>query len=334
MGVEAWELSTFFYAQWVRKHKKGEDIFVYSGIIIFFAGLMFFGIYIGIVDRPEFQAINFLIFFICSQIIFVIDPLWNLLINFVIILLFSSLAIEVKSFSIWIADLINIVVAAMIGAAFSWYMSYVSIREMIAAQRLEKERNRFREESIRDELTGIGNRRDFMDTVNFYISVCQHIHQTIVIIMLDVDYFKRYNDFYGHPKGDVVLQAIGKVLKKITDEERLYAARVGGEEFIIMGTENRLVEAERIALKIRQGIIDLNIPHEKSPIAPYITVSLGVYRMRGGSEDTVEELYSRADLALYDAKVRGRNNIVLFDSVDKIMRPIELRPPDKSPARR
>ncbi|MDR2759102.1 MAG: GGDEF domain-containing protein [Spirochaetaceae bacterium] len=334
MCVVAWELSVLLYARWIWKYKKYQDVFVYSGIIIFFAGLMFFSIYIGIVDRPEFQAVNFFIFFICSQIIFVINPLWNFLINFITILIFSSLAIEVKSFSVWIADLINITIAGMIGAAFSWYMSYVSIREMLAAQRLESERNRFREESIRDELTGIGNRRDFMDTVNFYIAVCQHIHQTIIIIMLDVDYFKRYNDFYGHPRGDLVLRAIGKVLRKIMEEERLYAARVGGEEFIIMGTENRLAEAERIALKIRQEVIDLKIPHEKSPVAPHVTVSQGVYFMRGGSEDTMEDLYSQADLALYDAKVRGRNTIVFFDSAEKTMRPVELRPPDRNLGRR
>ncbi|MDR2630261.1 MAG: GGDEF domain-containing protein [Spirochaetaceae bacterium] len=330
MGVDAWELGIFLYACWIQKYKKHQGIFVYSGIILFFAGLMFFGLYIGIIDRQEYQAINFLIVFICSQIVFVIDPLWNLLINIIAIVVFSSFSMEVKSFSIWIADLINIIVAGILGSAFSWYLSYVSIREMLAVQRLKIERNRFREESIRDELTGIGNRRDFTEAVNFYISVCQHVHQTVIVIMLDVDYFKRYNDFYGHPKGDLVLQAIGKVLKTLMEEERLYAARVGGEEFIIMRTENRLIEAERIALRIRQMVIDLNMHHEKSPIASYVTVSLGVYFMRGGSPDKMEELYSQADLALYEAKARGRNNIVLLDSANNTMRPVELRPPEQN----
>jgi diguanylate cyclase (GGDEF)-like protein len=334
MGVAVWEFSTFLYARWIWRGKRYRDVFVYPGIFVFFAGLMFFGIYTGIVDRPAFQPLNFLIFFICSQIVFVIDPRWNLSINFLIILIFLLLDIEVKPFSVWIADLINIIIAGMFGVVFSWYMAYVSIREMLSARCLEIERNRFREESIRDELTGIGNRRDFIDRVNFYISICQHIHQTIMVAMLDVDYFKRYNDFYGHPKGDLVLRAIGRLLKRLMEEERIYAARVGGEEFIIMGAENRLAEAERIALKIRQGVIDLNIPHKKSPVAPYVTISLGVYFMRGGCGDTVEELYSRADLALYDAKVRGRNNIVFFDSADKTMRPIDLLPPEQNLGRR
>ena len=324
------EFGIFLYAQWIRKHGKDRNVFVYLGIIIFFAGMIFLCLYIGIIVRPEFPAVNFLIFFMCSQIIFVIDPLWNLLINSIAILMFFCFTREVTSFSVWIINLINIIVAAMISSIFSWYMSFVSVRELLAVQRLETERNRFREESIRDELTGLNNRRDFMKTVNFYLSVCRHVHQTVVVIMLDVDYFKRYNDFYGHPRGDLVLQAVGEVLKTIMKEERVYAARVGGEEFILLRTENRLAEAERIAIKIRQRIIDLNILHEKSPIAPHVTVSLGVYFLRGGSEDRVEELYNWADLALYEAKARGRNNIVLIDSTNKTMRSVELLPPDQN----
>jgi diguanylate cyclase (GGDEF)-like protein len=334
MAVGAGEFGIFLYAQWIGKYRKGRNVFVYLGIVLFFAGMMFFYISIGIIARPEFPAVNFLIFFMYSQIIFVINPLWNLLINITAILMFFCFTMEVKSFSTWIADLINIIIAGMIGSIFSWYISFVSIREMLAVQRLETERNRFREESIRDELTGLNNRRNFMETVNFYLSVCRHVHQTVIVIMLDVDYFKRYNDFYGHPRGDLVLQAVGKVLKTIMEEERVYAARVGGEEFILLGTENRLAEAERIAIKIRQRIIDLNILHEQSPVAPYVTVSLGVYFLRGGSEDTAAELYSRADLALYEAKARGRNNIVLIDSINKTMRPVALLPPDQNLGRR
>jgi diguanylate cyclase (GGDEF)-like protein len=217
---------------------------------------------------------------------------------------------------------------AVTGMAFTWYMSYVALKGMITGQRLEAERNRFQEESNRDALTGLNNRRNFMDTVNFYLAACRHVHQTICVMMLDVDYFKRYNDFYGHPKGDLVLEAIGGVLKRVMTEEGFYAARVGGEEFIILGTENRLAETERIARRIRQLIIDLKIPHEQSEVFPWVTASLGIYVMRGGSMDTVNELYSRVDAALYEAKRLGRNCIVLKDSAAMGMQPIVLLPPE------
>jgi diguanylate cyclase (GGDEF)-like protein len=152
--------------------------------------------------------------------------------------------------------------------------------------------------------------------------------------MMDVDFFKCYNDHYGHSKGDFVLRSIGMALQSLIDEERVFAARVGGEEFIVLWTENRISEAERVALKLRQKIIDLRIPHEKSSVAPYVTASLGMYILRGGSSDSVEDFYNNADAALYEAKNRGRNRIMLMDSADKTLRPVELLPPEKKLGRR
>ncbi|MDR2184692.1 MAG: GGDEF domain-containing protein [Treponema sp.] len=199
---------------------------------------------------------------------------------------------------------------------------------MDLTRKLEDERNLFREQSIKDELTGLSNRRDFQHGIHFYISVCRHVHQTVCAMMLDVDYFKRYNDHYGHPAGDCVLRSIGKVLMQLNKEESVFTARVGGEEFIVLWIENRIAETERVARKLRQMIINLGIPHEKSSTAPYVTVSLGLYVLRGGAPDTPEELYSRADAALYEAKRRGRNCIVLFDSGEAIFRTVELLPPE------
>jgi diguanylate cyclase (GGDEF)-like protein len=214
-------------------------------------------------------------------------------------------------------------IAGVLSMIFNWYTSYYMIREMLTAKKLEEERNRFKEQSIKDELTGLSNRRDFMNSVNFYISVCRHVSQTVCIIMMDVDHFKKYNDFYGHAHGDLLLKFIGKVLKRLVQEESVFAARVGGEEFIIMWTENRLSEAEHFALKLKQMINDLRIPHAKSDVAHHVTASYGLYVLRGGSMDTVDELYERADRALYEAKNHGRNRIVLLDSDEPfVFRPV------------
>jgi diguanylate cyclase (GGDEF)-like protein len=146
--------------------------------------------------------------------------------------------------------------------------------------------------------------------------------------MLDVDFFKTYNDYYGHPAGDDVLRAVGGVLKQFSVDENVFVARVGGEEFLAIWTENRVTEAERLALKLRQNIIDLNIPHIKSAIAPYVTASIGLYIMRGGAEDTATQLYQNVDLALYKAKESGRNCIVALDSSVGTTRFVDLRPPE------
>jgi diguanylate cyclase (GGDEF)-like protein len=212
--------------------------------------------------------------------------------------------------------LVNGIIAAIVGTTFSWYASYIMIREMLTAKKLEDERSKFKEQSIKDELTGLSNRRDFLNSANFYTSVCQHVHQTIGVIMMDVDHFKNYNDVYGHAQGDLVLKAIGDVLKNLVQEEKVFAARVGGEEFIILWTENRLSEAEGLALKLKKTINALNIPHSKSDAALHVTASYGLYFLRGGSMDTVDEFYEKADAALYEAKKQGRNRIILVDSYE------------------
>jgi len=330
----AFEFLVFLYTGYVCKHEKYTSFLINAGFLVSFITLMAFGIYLGIIKRPEQHASVFFVFFVCAQIVFVSGFLWSLLLNIVTVLVFSILAIVFKPFEIWASDVANVIITALAGMIFTRYMSYTVIREMLATRRLEIERNRFREESIKDELTGLSNRRDYLHAVDFYISVCQHVHQSVCAIMMDVDYFKKYNDHYGHPKGDIVLQSIGKVLQTLIEEERVFAARVGGEEFIILWTENRMAEAERVAVKLRQMIIDLQIPHVKSSVAPYITASLGMYILRGGTTDTTEALYNNADMALYEAKKRGRNCIWLRDSADKILRPVELLPPEKNLGRR
>jgi diguanylate cyclase (GGDEF)-like protein len=139
-----------------------------------------------------------------------------------------------------------------------------------------------------------------------------------------VDFFKLYNDTYLHIKGDEVLKAIGQVLRELSESEHVFAARVGGEEFIVLWTENRIAEAKRVARKLRQNIINLQIPHATSPVAPHVTVSIGLYVMRGGAQDTSEELYGNADKALYRAKELGRDRIVIHDSGDGSFQEVSL----------
>ncbi|GHU69648.1 hypothetical protein FACS189450_02860 [Spirochaetia bacterium] len=322
------ELGAYGCGRWIEKrHLKRIPVFL--GFLLFFSCTIAFGIYIGVITQPKGQAINFMVFLICTQIIFVMDPLWNLAINAVVLLVFSSITFRVKGLSHWQIDMVNALVASVGGIIFNWYMSHVVVKEMLTARRLEEERNRFEAESIRDDLTGLSNHRDFFQRLDFYIAAARHVRQTLCIIMMDVDHFKAYNDFYGHLKGDQVLKAIGGVLSRLTTEEKVFTARVGGEEFIVLWTENRLSEAQGLALKLRQRIIDLQIPHEKSQAAPYITASFGLYFLRGNTDTalteaniTAEELYEHADQALYEAKKQGRDRIILLDSADKSFRQI------------
>lgn len=273
-------------------------------------------------------ANRFLIFFVAFQIIFVYDFIVVILANVILAAFFWFFARRYVNFVEYLPfEMTNVGYVCAVAAAFTWVSNRRLISEMVV-------RNRYHKESVRDQLTGLGNRRNFEQSVGFYTSVCRRIHQTVCVIMVDVDFFKRYNDTYLHVKGDDVLKAIGRVLKELSESEHVFAARVGGEEFIVLWTENRIAEAKRVARKLRQNIIDLNIPHETSPVAPYVTVSIGLYVMRGGAQDTSEELYKNADMALYRAKEQGRDRIILYDSSDGSFREVLPLPSELNVGRR
>ncbi|MDR0409542.1 MAG: diguanylate cyclase [Spirochaetaceae bacterium] len=326
------ETALFLVSFYTFKKKKFSNAALNASYLIFVSSLLIFCMFVYAIDRSPF-IVRFLLVFLNFQIIFVINIFAIATVNVLIALIFFlvnkySMLIGIDMPDNGIFDVYNIALSSLICITLNWYSSHVIVRGMITSNSLKKERNRFLSDSIHDQLTGLNNRRSFEQSVNFYTSVCRHVHQTVCVIMMDVDFFKNYNDFYGHLKGDAVLQAIGRILKDLAEEDKVYVARVGGEEFIVLWTENRMLEAERVALKLRQKIIDLQIPHAKSSVAPYVTASFGLYFMRGGSTDSAEELYDCADIALYKAKEAGRNRIMLFDSAGRSCRPVELRSPD------
>jgi diguanylate cyclase (GGDEF)-like protein len=133
----------------------------------------------------------------------------------------------------------------------------------------------------------------------------------LYIAIMDIDYFKNYNDYYGHPKGDECLRTIGKTLKDLQSSMGIYAARVGGEEFAMLWFAEDSTNAESVTVLVSRKMRELNIPHEKSTAAPYVTVSIGVHIVKCGSSNDTHALYDLADKALYAAKNKGRNCAVI-----------------------
>jgi diguanylate cyclase (GGDEF)-like protein len=328
------EFLIFIYTNRLVRAKRYAAHLFYFGFAFFILMALLFGIYTEVFIRRNQNSANFMVLLICFLAVFHIRALYKLLLVISMTFVFSAAIVLLKPVEIWSADMLEIATAALVSITLSWYVSYSTIKEMVATEKLLKDRNRFREESVRDELTGLSNRREYQNMVRFYINANQHVHQTVCAIMLDVDFFKNYNDHYGHQRGDEVLKAIGGVLKQIIREEKVFAARVGGEEFIVLWTENRIAEAERVAIKLLNMIINLKIPHARSSVAPYVTASLGLYVLRGGNTDTAEDLYREADYALYEAKARGRNCIMLRDSADKSIRKVEVVSQEENLGRR
>jgi two-component system cell cycle response regulator len=190
------------------------------------------------------------------------------------------------------------------------------ITDRVRAERALQEANEeLQRLALLDGLTHIANRRYFNTEI---AKVWQDLILTagsLSLILCDVDYFKHYNDCYGHLAGDGCLQwvaqAISKALKKqeIADTEYLLA-RYGGEEFAAILPHTDARKALQIANNIRQAVEDLKIPHARSSLGNYVTLSVGVVTTIPSIEFSPEALIGVADLALYEAKERGRNKVV------------------------
>jgi diguanylate cyclase (GGDEF)-like protein len=138
---------------------------------------------------------------------------------------------------------------------------------------------------------------------------------------MDIDFFKNYNDHYGHSQGDECLRSIGKVLNSLSDSMGVYAARVGGEEFALIWHEKETMHIDDTVSRIQQMINELNIPHEKSKVSSHITVSIGIHTIRCGTSNDGHSLYENADKALYEAKRSGRNRAIIYER-DKLQKAV------------
>jgi diguanylate cyclase (GGDEF)-like protein len=164
--------------------------------------------------------------------------------------------------------------------------------------------------SMIDQLTGIPNRRSFDERVRleWKRSIREGIDNSISILVLDVDHFKNYNDTYGHQQGDVALQTVAGMFSKLLKRSSDFAARWGGEEFIILLPDTPLEGAMEIAENIRSNIEKTEIRHADGTKTK-VTVSIGANAENPTVDSPVDAFISRADKALYAAKAAGRNRV-------------------------
>jgi diguanylate cyclase (GGDEF)-like protein len=177
------------------------------------------------------------------------------------------------------------------------------------AHELEEANRKLQLLSILDELTGISNRRQFNKVLDKEWRRSLRDNKPISLIILDIDFFKLYNDNYGHQAGDYCLKQVANVLNTMVRRPGDLAARYGGEEFAIVLPDTNSENAAKYAEKIQTSIDSLHIPHEYSKVSKYITGSMGVATVIPDNETTPANLIKLADDALYQAKQEGRNRI-------------------------
>lgn len=163
-----------------------------------------------------------------------------------------------------------------------------------------------------DALTGIANRRRFEEHLIEEWRRARRQNHSLSLLMIDIDFFKRLNDTYGHQRGDDVLHEVGNALANLLRRPGDLAARYGGEEFAVILPQSDKVGAQDVAERIRKSIEELNIPNEKSSIKKTLTVSIGVATQSAKNLEDPKELVLAADKALYKAKEMGRNQVQYF----------------------
>ncbi|MCB1960773.1 MAG: diguanylate cyclase [Rhodocyclaceae bacterium] len=169
-----------------------------------------------------------------------------------------------------------------------------------------------------DGLTGIANRRCFDETIVREGQRARRNRLPLSVLMVDVDFFKQYNDGYGHQAGDECLKQIAATLQSLLRRPGDLVARFGGEEFVVVLPETNAVGASRVAEEMRQMVDALALPHESAPQHKFVTVSIGVATAYPSPDDDcggVEQLLSSADQALYAAKAEGRNRVVVAQTL-------------------
>lgn len=224
---------------------------------------------------------------------------WTILLLYSQFIFSLALYIVVDDYSKVIHIAFYHIVSSLIGGFLTLYfVTYIRRYTMLY--------NKYKERSQRDPLTGLFNVRSFDYYYDLMLEKANNDQENCAICIIDIDYFKKINDAYGHPAGDEVLKQLAKLLKKLMREGDI-VSRVGGEEFSILLDKCNLQQAEEIASRIRKAVEEHSfLLPDKQKIN--LTVSIGVAAYTGDS-NSAEKLYQKADDALYKAKHEGRNNV-------------------------
>ncbi|WP_231879853.1 GGDEF domain-containing protein [Crenobacter luteus] len=182
-----------------------------------------------------------------------------------------------------------------------------------ARQDLEDSNVRLHRQARRDALTGLANRLHFDEIKRPLFDSAQLNRSPLSLVLCDVDHFKAYNDRYGHPRGDTCLARVSEALRAVFRRSNDLIARIGGEEFVVIlpGADREL--AMELAEEMREAVAALDIEHTASPVAPHVTVSVGVATLDLARHPDIEALIDDVDSALYRAKQQGRNRVIGAD---------------------
>jgi diguanylate cyclase (GGDEF)-like protein/PAS domain S-box-containing protein len=216
---------------------------------------------------------------------------------------------------VWLRDVVHVVrdaqgeVESLVGFMFD-----ISERKKTEAK-LAQLQLELEDLSFKDGLTGVGNRRKFDIVIQREWDAARHSKQPLSLIMADIDFFKSYNDYYGHVQGDTCLKGVADTLKAALRQED-FLGRFGGEEFVLLLPNTSAEAASRIAERCRNLLTSAAIPHERSPFRQIVTASFGVGTTVPTEHSGPIEFINLVDTQLYLAKDNGRDCIAAIERSD------------------
>jgi diguanylate cyclase (GGDEF)-like protein len=281
-------------------------MFVLQYIVV--AVIMVSGIVIVTFDQLITTNITpFILICIISGVIFLIRPLASLIIYLTsYVAYYYLIGLTITDQQVLLSNRVNGITAVGMGFLLSIILWHYNYTDTIQKRRIEIQQRQLEQMAYYDLLTGLPNRRLLEKLIKLEFSSMQHNGHETVLIVLDIDDFKRINDTYGHPVGDNILKQMADLLKNNTRETDT-VTRFGGEEFIILMPRTSMEEGYLLAERLRKLIMEkrFNI----GSITLRITSSFGVSSMRDINGQTFEDYYSLADKALYIAKQGGKNRV-------------------------
>lgn len=213
-----------------------------------------------------------------------------------------SLWVAAIAFPEYIIDVANQMLNVTTSQMFLISMAQVDRLYLFKREKDEAERS-----SFTDDLTQIANRRAFDSTLEAAVSRCRREREVLSLLLIDIDYFKNYNDSLGHVEGDQALRRVATVIQSCLSRHYDTVARYGGEELAVILPGGDANVAQRVAASVHRALACEAIKHPQSPISEHITASIGIGTVWVEDGTTTAELVRFADQQLYDAKAQGRN---------------------------
>ena len=226
-----------------------------------------------------------------------------------------------KSMMLQIGMILSIVIISILAVLMYVFRSIQKdhTKLEIAAKKLRVANKKLESASYTDSLTGLHNRRYFNFIYDRELKRAKRNKTYITFMMLDIDYFKQYNDTYGHIEGDFALKSVAKVLKDTLQRPSDYLFRLGGEEFGVLLSDTDESNSATLAREICDAVRARELKHENSKAGEFVTISIGVVCCV--ADDALDEkiLVSRADEMLYEAKESGRDRYIITSNVSAAM---------------